>query len=55
MNITSKALVRVCVALLILYPVAAIVVRAYILTDEHQSIMAALFAVNAGAALFDGS
>ena len=54
MNITSKALTRVCVALLVLYPVSAILVWTYVDTDDYYGILAALFAANAGTALFVG-
>ena len=53
MKITSTALAWVCVALLVLYPVSAILVWAY-LSPESYGIMAALFAANAGTALFIG-
>ena len=53
MKITSTALAWVCVALLVLYPVSAILVWAY-LAPESYGIMAALFAANAGTALFIG-
>ena len=53
MKITSTALAWVCVALLVLYPVSAILMWAY-LAPESYGIMAALFAANAGTALFIG-
>ena len=53
MKITSTALAWVCVALLVLYPVSAILVWAY-LAPESYGIMAALFAANAGTTLFIG-
>ena len=53
MKITSTALSWVCVALLVLYPVSAILVWAY-LASESYGIMAALFAANAGTAFFVG-
>ena len=53
MRITSTALAGLCVALLVLYPVSAILVWAY-LAPESYGIMAALFATNAGTALFVG-
>ena len=53
MKITSQALAKVCVALLVLYPVSAILVWAYLDSDNY-GIMAALFAANAGTALFVG-
>ena len=53
MKITSTALAWVCVALLVLYPLSAILVWAY-LAPESYGIMAALFAANAGTALFIG-
>ena len=40
-----------CAVLLILYPVSALFVHTY-LTDDYYGIMAALFALNAGAAFF---
>ena len=54
MKITSTALAWVCVALLVLYPVSAILVWAYLASDDHYGIMAALLAANAGTALFVG-
>ena len=53
MKITSKVLARACVALLVLYPVSAILVWAYLATDSY-GIMAALFAANAGTAILVG-
>ena len=53
MKITSTAVAWVCVALLVLYPVSAILVWAY-LAPESYGIMAALFAANAATALFIG-
>ena len=55
MKISSKVLARVCVALLVLYPVSAILVWAYLANDNNYGIMAALFAANAGTAFFVGS
>ena len=51
MKITSKALAYVCVALMVLYPVSATFVWAYLDSDRY-GIMAALFAANAGTAFF---
>ena len=51
MNIPSTALARVCVVLLVLYPVSAMLVG-YIAIDDPNGILAALFAANAGTALF---
>ena len=51
MNITSKALTRVCVGLLALYLVSAFVVGAYVNNDDYNGIFAAIFAINAGTAL----
>ena len=50
MKITSKALAWVCVALLVLYPVLAILLWAYLASDNNYGIMAALLAANAGTA-----
>ncbi len=50
MKINSKLLAQTCVALLILYPVSAILVWAYLRPDDSYSILAALLAVNAGMA-----
>ena len=52
MKITSTALARVCVALLVLYPVSAILVQAYLAPDDNYGILAALLAANAGTAFF---
>ena len=52
MNITSKALALVCVVLLALYLVSAILVGAYVANDGYYGILAAVFAANAGTALF---
>ena len=54
MKITSRALARACVALLVLYPVTAILVWTYLATDDYYGVMAALFAANAGTAFFVG-
>ena len=54
MRISSNTLARLCVALLVLYPVSAILVWSY-LAPESYGIMAALFATNAGTAFFVGS
>ena len=54
MNITSKTLASVCVALLVLYPISAIVVQAIATADDYYGVLAALFAVNAGTALLVG-
>ncbi len=53
MKITSTALAWVCVAILVLYPVSAILVAAYLAPDSY-GILAALLAANAGTALFAG-
>ena len=53
MKITSKRLAWVCVALLTIYPASAFLVHSY-MTTSYYSIMAALFAVNAGTALVVG-
>ena len=52
MKISSKFLARVCVALLVLYPVAAFLVWAYPTRDDCYGILAALLAANAGTAVF---
>ena len=52
MNITSKALGRLCVALVLMYPVSAILVLLYTPTDDRHGALAALFAAAAGTALF---
>ena len=52
MNIPSKALAWVCVVLLVLYPGSAMLVWGYVANDDHYGILAALFAANAGTALF---
>ena len=56
MKITSKALAWVCVGLLVLYPTLALLVWAYPrpAADDYDGVMAALFALNAGTALFVG-
>lgn len=54
MKITSTALAWVCVAILVLYPVSAILVWAYVATDDYYGILAVLFAANAGTALVVG-
>ena len=54
MNITSKALARICVVLLVLYPVSALLVWTLVADDDHYGVLAALFAANAGTALFVG-
>ena len=41
-------------ALLVLYPISAILVWAYLANDDNYGIMAALFAANAGTAFFVG-
>ena len=51
MRITSTALAWGCVTLLVLYPVSAILVWAYLAPDSY-GIMAALLAANAGTAFF---
>lgn len=51
MKLTSNTLAKVCVALMVLYPVSAILVWAYLDSDRY-GIMAALFASNAGTAFF---
>ena len=51
MKITSTALAWVCVAILVLYPVSAILVWAYVATDDYYGILAVLFAANAGTAI----
>lgn len=53
MKITTTVLARVCVALLVLYPVSALLVWAYLAPDSY-GILAALFAANAGTAFFVG-
>ena len=53
MRITSTGLARFCVALLILYPVSAFLVWSYLDADSY-GLMAALFATNAGTAVFVG-
>ena len=53
MKTTSKALAWVCVALLILYPISATLVLAYLASGD-DGILAALFAANAGTAFFVG-
>ena len=53
MKISNKVLARVCVALLVLYPVSAILVwAAYPTRDDYYGILAALLAANAGTAFF---
>ena len=54
MKITSTTLARLCVALLVLYPISAILLWAYLAHDNSYGIMAALLAANAGTALFVG-
>ena len=54
MNITTTALAWMCIALLVLYPLSAILVAAYLAADDNYGIMASLFAANAGAAFFVG-
>ena len=49
LKITSTALARVCVTLLVLYPVLAFLVWIY-LASYNYGILAALFAANAGTA-----
>ncbi len=51
MKVTSKVLAKVCVALMVLYPVSAFLVWTYLDSDRY-GIMAALFASNAGTAFF---
>ena len=53
MKINSKALAKMCVALLVLYPVSAFLVWTYLDSDKY-GIMAVLFASNAGTAFFAG-
>ena len=53
MKITSTGLAWVCVALLVLNPVLAILVWAYLAPDSY-GILAALLAANAGTAVFAG-
>ena len=50
-KISSEALAWICVALLALYPVSATLIVAY-LAPGDDGIQAALFAANAGTALF---
>ena len=52
MNITSKALAWVCVAFLGLSPVPALLVWPYATSADYNGILAAVFAANAGTALF---
>ena len=52
MKITSAGLAWLCVALLVLYPVSAILVWAYTGPDDNHGILAALLAANAGTAFF---
>ena len=54
MRITSKSLALVCMTLLVLYPVTAILVWAYVATDDYYGVLATLFAANAGTALLVG-
>ena len=54
MKITSTTLARLCVALLVIYPISAILLWAYLAHDNSYGIMAALLAANAGTALFVG-
>ena len=54
MNVTSKALAWACVVLLVLYPVSAFLVWAYVADDDYYGVLAALFAANAATALFVG-
>ena len=49
LKITSTALARVCVTLLVLYPVLAFLVWSYLASDNY-GILVALFAANAGTA-----
>ena len=49
LKVTSTALARVCVTLLVLYPVLAFLVWSYLASDNY-GILAALFAANAGTA-----
>ena len=53
MKITSTTLAWVCVILMVLYPVTANLVWAYLAPDSY-GIMAALFAATAGTALLVG-
>lgn len=53
MRIPSMTPARLCVFLLVLYPVSAILVWSY-LAPERYGIMAALFAGNAATAVFVG-
>ena len=53
MKINITTLAWTCVILMVLYPVVAILVWAY-LTPDRYGIMAALFAANAGTALLVG-
>ena len=54
MKITGKVLAWVCLALLILYPVVAILVWGFLSPAGNHGIIAALFAANAGTALLVG-
>ena len=53
MKIDCKVLAKVCVALLVLYPISSLLVWTYIYPDRYGT-MAALFAANAGVSLFVG-
>ena len=46
----TTALAWVCVAVLILYPVSAILVWAYLTSNDNYGVLAALLAANAGTA-----
>ena len=50
MKIPSKAMAWVTVALLVLYPVSAILAWGYLASDDNYGVMAALLAANAGTA-----
>ena len=52
MKITSKTLAQTCVALLIIYPVSALLVWAYLTPNNNYGTLAALFALNAATAFF---
>lgn len=54
MNIAPENLVKGSVALLILYPISAVLVWSYLGADDYYGVMAALLVANAGAALLVG-